>query len=380
MKDLMYYQHREQTYLKHFFLEKYLERVAYNIGYSQPEFVYIDGFSGPWKSFDEEFEDTSFRIAINKLREVRSGLARAGKHPTIRCVFVEKDPRAFRLLETAIRDITDFEVRALHGNFESLISKILELVGNSFSLVFIDPTGWTGFGLRQINPILKHRPGEVLVNFMFDYINRFLDDTRPEISATFEELFGGPIPESTIIARPQREKTIVSLYCDRMRALGDFSYVTSTRILKPVSDRSYFHLFYGTRHIKGLLEFRGVEKKFVKEQERVRSVTKQTYRVKRTGQGELFGADSVEGPPSFQDERDAQLQSATEFVQSHLRSVRTTTYGDLLGRLLEMPLVWESDVQALIREMRESGVVVVNGLKPRQRSFKASNILVRRIR
>jgi len=49
MKSVGYYRGREQTYLKHFFLERYLERVAYVIGYSQPQFVYVDGFSGPWK-------------------------------------------------------------------------------------------------------------------------------------------------------------------------------------------------------------------------------------------------------------------------------------------------------------------------------------------
>ena len=75
MKDAAYYHGREQTYVKHFFLEKYLEKVAYIIGYDQSNFVYVDGFSGPWKSADEESEDTSFLIAINKLKQVRNGLA-----------------------------------------------------------------------------------------------------------------------------------------------------------------------------------------------------------------------------------------------------------------------------------------------------------------
>lgn len=38
VKDPEYYRGREQTYLKHFFLEKYLERVAYNIGYYKSRF------------------------------------------------------------------------------------------------------------------------------------------------------------------------------------------------------------------------------------------------------------------------------------------------------------------------------------------------------
>ena len=44
---------REQTYIKHFFLERYLERVAYNILSFRDNFVYVDGFSGPWRSEDK---------------------------------------------------------------------------------------------------------------------------------------------------------------------------------------------------------------------------------------------------------------------------------------------------------------------------------------
>jgi hypothetical protein len=52
VKPAEHYRGREQTYLKHFFLERYLERVAYKVGSFAPEFVYVDGFSGPWKTED----------------------------------------------------------------------------------------------------------------------------------------------------------------------------------------------------------------------------------------------------------------------------------------------------------------------------------------
>jgi len=80
MKSPEFYRGREQTYLKHFFLEKYLERVAWNILSFRDEFVYVDGFSGPWKSEDEALEDTSFMIALNQLRKVRQGLKERGRN------------------------------------------------------------------------------------------------------------------------------------------------------------------------------------------------------------------------------------------------------------------------------------------------------------
>ena len=357
MKDPKDYKGREQTYLKHFFLEHYLERVAYVIGSSHPEFVYVDGFSGPWKSSDEAFEDTSFKIAINKLCRVREGLAKAGKSGRIRCLFIEKELSAFRALENAIGGVSEIEVKPLHGEFEQLIPDILRFIGRSFALVFIDPTGWKGFGLRRIAPILRHRPGEVLINFMIDYVNRFLEDDREGLAQSFDELFGGPGWGSIVEFGAQRERSIVELYCERMRAAGSFDFVTSTRILKPTVDRSYFYLVYGTRHTKGLQEFRAIERKFVAEQERIRSVAKQAQRIERTSQHELFAAEALSGPPSFEEEREANLLLAESNLRLLIERRHRATSEEVLGQLLQIPLVWESDVKRIVKAMRDAGEV-----------------------
>jgi three-Cys-motif partner protein len=377
LKSPEYYRGREQTYLKHFFLEMYLERVAYNIGSFANDFVYVDGFSGPWKSEDDALDDTSFMIAIKKLRQVRDSLAKSGKSLQIRCLFIEKDADAYRTLETAIQTVTDIQVQPLRGEFEHSIPDVLKFVGKSFSLIFIDPTGWSGFGLKQIAPILQHRPGEVLVNFMFDYINRFLDDARPEIAASFAELFGGPGWEPAVRGGLRREDAIVELYRERMRATGGFAHVTSTRILKPTHDRSYFYLVYGTRHLKGLVEFRGVEKKAVEEQERVRLTAKQESREARTGQAELFAATDTSGvPATFEDERSLQQASALERLRALLADKRGVTYEDALAALLELPLVWESDLKRMILDLRDAHEIDVVGLKPPERTPKKGHMLV----
>ena len=370
MKPVSYYKGREQTYLKHFFLERYLERVAYVIGYNQREFVYVDGFSGPWKSQNEEFYDTSFMIAIKKLREVRYGLARAGKHPSIRCLFVEKDRHAFEALQRSIDSVSDIEVRALHGKFESVIPDIVRFVGHSFSLVFIDPTGWTGFGMRMIEPVIQHEPGEVLINFMFDHINRFLAHPSHEVEASIDQVFGGSGWYHATRLGSEREDTIIEIYRNRLRTTGKFRHVTSTRILKPLSDRSYFYLVYGTRHVKGLLEFRGVEKSFVAEQERVRFDVKQTHRVEHTGQQELFDSAGLPRPLSFEEERRAQLRRTRTTLRGLLQSKARVGYDEVLSELLERPLVWESDVKQIIADMVRAGDLAVDGLKPRERTIK----------
>jgi three-Cys-motif partner protein len=369
-----HYRGREQTYLKHFFLEKYLERVAYKVGSFVKEFVYVDGFSGPWRTEDPGFEDSSFIIAINKLRQVRDGLRVAmNRAPTIRCVFVEPNPAAYPLLVRATSHVADIEVRTINAELETAVPEIIDIVGRAFSLVFIDPTGWTGFGLRQIAPILQHRPGEVLVNFMFDHINRFLDAPDPEVS--FDDLFGGPGWKTAIQENPRREDAIIRLYTQRMKQAGHFEFATSTRIKKPLSERSYFYLVYGSRHPEGLLEFRRVEQSEVVEQERVRLDAQQFERIMKTGQSELFNvveSDDVR-LVSFEEDRRENLTNAEHALIALLQERTEVDYKDARTLMLEFPLVWESDVQRIVRARAE-----VLGMKARERVPKPGHRLKKR--
>ena len=205
--------------------------------------------------------------------------------------------------------------------------KIVDYVGGSFSLTFIDPAGWTGFGLQRIRPLLE-LPGEVIINFMLDFVNRFLDDPRPEIAATLDPLFGGSgwnlEVESRVKNGETREDAILAVYCVRLRQFGQFPHVRSTRILKPLADRSYFHLVYGTRHWKGLVEFQRVEKMAVSEQERVRGSAKILAKIERTQQEELFASvDHQTGPRSFESERKKQLEAGYVTLRSILASERS---------------------------------------------------------
>lgn len=292
MRPPEFYKGREQTYLKHFFLEKYLQRVAFHIGYFYPRFVYVDGFSGPWRAQGEDLSDTSFRIALDQLNYVQTGLAAPPhhKHPTVEAIFIEKDPVAFVALQQAVTEYKGtIKVTPLPGTFEANIPKIIQRIGKAFAFFLIDPTGWKGFGMQPIKPVLTHTPGEVIINFMYDNINRFLNSSDPKTEASLDALFG---TDKWRVLRDveEREYAIVDFYREQIRHAGGFPFVTSTRILKPTQDRAYYHLVYATRNQKGILEFRKVEEASVYEQEQVRLTAKRQEREHRTGQSELFNA------------------------------------------------------------------------------------------
>ena len=105
------YEGREQTLVKHFILQKYLERFAHIVGNHYAALTYVDCFSGPWNARSERFEDSSFAIALNQLRNARDSHARRGRFVQLRCFFLEKDLTAY----TKLKHFTDRKLGTVFG-------------------------------------------------------------------------------------------------------------------------------------------------------------------------------------------------------------------------------------------------------------------------
>lgn len=376
MKEPAYYKGREQTYIKHFFLERYLEKLAFRILSFVDDFVYVDGFSGPWNAEDIELSDTSFAIAVAKLNYVREAPVFKGKRKRIRCLFNEKDSAAFKDLEAFCDKVTGIAVQPINAQFENVVADVISFIGNSFAFVFIDPTGWTGFGLQEISPIFRQK-GEVLINFMFKDINRFYDTKDQTLIPSLDKLFGGVGWKEKIdqyLAEGfSRESAVLQTYQDRLKEIGGFRYVTSARVLHPFKDQPFFHLVYGTRHPVGVLKFRETEKSTFKEQEIVREETKVARSEASSLQGSLFATEDL--PNSVRErqirkERDKNLGLAQSGLIKFVSSKGSVDFLELAAEVMQVPLVWEDDVQNMIYRMKEDGRIQIDGLRPREKKLK----------
>lgn len=384
MKPVEYYKGREQTYLKHFFLEHYLEKVVHKVGFYDPNFTYVDGFSGPWKSEDEDYQDTSFGIALSQLRIAIKNLKAHKKYLNLKCLFIEKKRKAYQELEEQIKSVDDLEAKCIHGRFEDLIPEINKFIGNSFSFIFIDPTGWTGFALNKIQPILLNR-GEVLINFMYGFINRFINFQDPKNIETFNNLFGSSDwkneLEIEVTGGKSYEEAILSIYLKRLKMIGSYSFVTYTKILKPVTEKSFFYLIYGTRNLEGLKVFRKIEEKLFKEQTAVRGDAKQRKRIEKTGQGELFGSEfSSENSELLINDRANNLQNAEIDLKEFISEKKLIKGREILGRLLEYPFIWEKDINDwVIKKLKKSGSIEIPNMSPRERTLKPEHLIISKL-
>lgn len=365
------YRGREQTFIKHKILDHYLERAARNILWSQNEFVFVDGFSGPWGSRTSGYTDTSFGIAIRKLRHVRDEFRTKHNRPRqVRCIFIEKHRSAFENLTRAIKDVSYLECFAINGRFEDHVEEVLQRIGNGFALVSVDPKGWN-FDLRKMGPILRHRPSEVIVTFMFEFINRFLDDKRSTIHRSYGLPFGDANWrsqfEKLLAQGMEREEAAVELFREQLKKVGEYKYVLSTRIQRPTADRSLFYLFYGTRHEKGLVEFRKVEKEAMLAEEAARIEARHAIRTARSGIDTLFSAIELSPPRAEGELRRPELERAIDGITRTIILRNSLYYEDAMPLALEKYSITESEFKDILVQLKVLGRILFEGMKSRQR-------------
>jgi three-Cys-motif partner protein len=369
------YSGRGQTLVKHVILQKYLERFAHivcSVKSPWDSITYVDCFSGPWQEQSEKFEDTSFAIALIELRKARETLSGNGKSIRIRCFFLEKDPAAFAKLKTYCDAIQDADVKAVNSTFEDAIPEILGFVNQdrkSFPFFFIDPTGWTGFSMKAIAPLLALKPCEVLINFMMGHIFRFLDSDQGKTQESFQDLFGSLDFKTRIegLAGQDREDALVEAYTQSLRATGGFSRTCNAIILRPEEDRTHFHLIYATRSATGVAVFKEAEKNGMSVQEKARAKADLKRREAETGIIDMFGEDGPIDTRHYDRLRKRYLEKARTKVSGALEKMGRLPYDSVVELIDSEPMVWESDLKDWIAAWVSDRRIIVEGLEGRQR-------------
>jgi three-Cys-motif partner protein len=377
MADAEHYEGREQTLVKHYVLRNYLQCLARIVGTWVDDISYVDCFSGPWDDRAGDLSDTSFAIALHELRQARSEFERRGRRVSVRCMFLERDPTAYTRLAGFAAQQPDVQIETRNASLLHAIPDIQKFLATgpakSFRFLFIDPTGWAGFDLDVIRPLLCIERSEVLVNFMTEHIRRFVTtkETRPEIIDSFRRLFGTSEVFDRVCGMDDsqnREDELFMSYAGQLRSIGKFSHVCSSVVLHPIGDRTYFHLIYGTHHRKGVEKFKEVEKEAFDIQEAVRAEAQERESKRKTGRGSLFA--EAEQPPSHRAVmlRERYTAAARCDVEALLRDNRTVPYHDAWDvALSRWPLVWESDLKDWIKDWSAEKRIEVRGLKSNQR-------------
>ena len=361
MVTLSDYAGREQSYVKHVFLENYLESLVHKTASTYSHIVYVDGFAGPWQSANERFEDTSFGIALNALRQAKESWKHMGRNVRMSAHLVERDATAYARLAEVPKRFADVSVSTYSGDFVGLISAILKVIpSDAFAFFFIDPKGWR-IPLRQLVPLLSRANSEVIFNFMFDFINRAVNIGDANIVAGLNELiphgdWRGQITEAETqgggnLTPEARKKVLVGAFTESLSKLGNYRFVAETTILRPLKDRPLYCLCYATRHPSGIEVFRDCQMKALQEQSATRAAVKLQHAAKTSGQAEMFESLHDMGPDELNaflaSERQQAERSLLELTPQKPAAIRyETLWPEVLARhVIRRPQVNELAVK-----------------------------------
>lgn len=354
------YAGREQTKAKHFILKRYLQALAFKV-LTISDITYVDGFSGPWNSNMEDFSDSSFMIALQVLQDAQRKLfEQKGIRRRIHCFLSEIDPEAFRQLQAAVAPFNKpkdgFEVETYCGKFEDAVSQIKKSIGSSFALIFIDPTGWTGFAFEKIKDIFSSRMCETLINFMYDHVNRFVASQDIATIASLNAILGGSGWRERLDTKLPRGLAVEKLFRDTLQRAGNFQYVISTKIDRNTADRPHFFIAYATKSRHGLKVFRQIEYDALREQARNRANAKERKQEQRSAMIDMFSGHEADVQEETIDGIvKAQERLASAYLLEVLSNEHTLPFSQVVDVLLQAFMLRETNVKDICVALEKEG-------------------------
>ncbi len=257
----------DHTQAKHEILHRYL-------GAWLPILIYqchcariVDGFAGP--GMYENGEVGSPLIALQTLlNHSDPHVQRIIHEGNIELIFIEKDRKRSQCLQELFEQQKisrscppQIQPQFITGTFLTEIDKLLikmerqRNMGNAIpTFFFIDPFGFSHTPLSILTRIMQLPMCEILLTFMYEEINRFIDVDYSTKGQTYDELFGTTewreITKDTPSA-PEREKRLHNLYRHQLLTAAEAKYVRSFRMRNKHNATDYF-LFFATRSLKGL--------------------------------------------------------------------------------------------------------------------------------
>ncbi|MBI5374205.1 MAG: three-Cys-motif partner protein TcmP [Candidatus Schekmanbacteria bacterium] len=214
--------------------------------------LYIDAFAGPGEYSDGK--NGSPIVAIKAVTEHKAPI-----DAEITMLFIEADPKRCKSLENKISSLSlpsNLTAKCICGKFDETLTEILDYIDDQKKMiapafVFIDPFGFSGIPFSLIQRIMSNKKCEVLINFMYEDINRFIKDKK--LWPRFIETFGTDLWKKVIFEKNPKERMSLlhNIYEQQLEQKAGIKYVRSFKMINRSNKTDYF-LFFGTNDLTGL--------------------------------------------------------------------------------------------------------------------------------
>ena len=237
------------TAAKHKILRKYLDAWFPILSTYHNRIVYVDGFSGPGRYTGGE--PGSPIIALESARTHWANLT-----GELVFLFIEERPDRAEYLKSEIAKLhypTHFKIKVERRSFTDKLKIILndlDVAGRQKAPTFalIDPFGFSGIPYALIRQLLARQSCEVLITFMVDSMNRWLEHPDEEIKGHITETFGTKEAIGVAEGIGDRSIALKELYQRQLNRIAAFVRYFE---LRNRDDRVVYYLFFATNNPTG---------------------------------------------------------------------------------------------------------------------------------
>ncbi len=247
-KDYFGWCYEEQTKIKHRVLGAYSRIWISKLG-KYNNTMFFDCHAGCGAYIDAETGEVSYGSSF-LVEKIASAINAKRNSQNFICACETK--RAYHDNFKRVKaDIGQKTISLKNDDFQNVLA--FPLVERYYSthptLFFVDPFGFT-MKMSSIAKMMVNRKNEVIVNFMFDFINRFLFVSDPNL---LDEFFGSSDwRNANGLSLAEREKYLVDLFKQNLKKATNAKYVYAYRLCYADKDQTYYYLVHATNNIEGI--------------------------------------------------------------------------------------------------------------------------------
>lgn len=247
-KDYFGWHYEPQTKIKHRVLGAYAKIWISKLG-KYKDTMFFDCHAGCGAYIDKETGKITYGSSFLVENIAHLLNTKRGRKNFICSCEIEQD--YFVNYQKIINDIGKKTISLKNDDFQNVLldSRVKQYYTTHPTLFFVDPFGYT-MKMSSIELMMNNRKNEVIINFMFDFINRFLSVTDAQI---FDDFFGSnEWTKANSLSGKAREEFLVDLYKQRVKDVTNAKYVYAYRLCFADKDQTYYYLVHATNNIQGI--------------------------------------------------------------------------------------------------------------------------------
>ncbi|RAQ96538.1 three-Cys-motif partner protein TcmP [Thermogemmatispora tikiterensis] len=252
----------DHTRAKHIILRKYLDAWLPILIREGRRGLLVDGFAGPGEYVGGEIG--SPLIMIDAYQQHRADSLRRGR---VKFLFVELDPERSAHLQRKLRTHLQSQPLPPTATYQVYTGRFVEamtsLLANGCEqydamFVFVDPFGYSHAPMSIIRDLMACPRCEVLITFMYQGTNRFLDLDYRTKQQHYDSLFGTTAWRTITLDTPDaqtRQRRLHDLYRQQLLTVAGARYVRSF-CMRDRKNTTHYFLFFATKHRRGMKEMK----------------------------------------------------------------------------------------------------------------------------